>query len=137
MFKTKLIVLASFALLTSILLVTPNLHSQLPSKIKTDDDLVRDRMISISRQLGVSCNACHNTSNYTSNEKLQFKVAKEHIRITQLLIDSGFDGQNQHPQADCYMCHRGQLKPKYKEPFDPMIMQKAKSKDTGSDKSSE
>ena len=50
------------------------------------------------------------------------------MRITQALIDNGFDGKEKRPKADCYMCHRGQLHPKFKEPFDPLTMEKEKAK---------
>jgi hypothetical protein len=40
--------------------------------------------------------------------------------LRQLLIDNGFDGKR-GPKADCYMCHRGDLKPKYKEKVDPIL----------------
>jgi hypothetical protein len=123
----KLIFILSIALFTPVLLIAPQSQSQMPSKIKADDQVYREYMVTISRQLGVTCETCHNTANFTSSEKAQYKVSKAHIHLTQLLIDNGFDGQNGHPKADCYMCHRGQLRPAYKEPFDPMVMEKAKS----------
>jgi hypothetical protein len=123
----KLIFILAIALFAPVLLIAPQSHSQMPSKIKADDQVYREYMVTISRQLGVTCETCHNTANFSSSEKKTFKVAKDHIRITQNLIDNGFDGQSGHPKADCYMCHRGQLKPAYKEPFDPMVMEKNKN----------
>lgn len=81
-------------------------------------------MIVMTRQLGTICLNCHNNSDFTSSEKLNYKIAKEHIRLTQILIDNGMNGLNGQPKADCYMCHRGQLKPSYREPFDPITMKK-------------
>jgi len=108
------------------LLVAPMAWSQLPSKVKLEEEIQRERMIVMTRQLGVTCNTCHDNKNFISDKKMPYKIAKEHIRLTQLLIDNGMDGQNNHPKADCFMCHRGKLKPDYKEPFDPLTMKKIK-----------
>ncbi len=91
-------------------------HAQTASKIKTEEEIVRENMIVISRQLGVTCTTCHNPSNFKGDGKMEFKVAKEHMKITQMLIDNGMDGKR-GPKASCYMCHRGQIKPVYKEPI--------------------
>lgn len=95
------------------------LHAQSASKLKLQEQEIRQNMIVISRQLGVTCTSCHKTDNFKSNELSNFKVAQEHMKITQLLIDSGFNG-DKAPKADCYMCHRGKLKPDYIEKVDPM-----------------
>lgn len=85
-------------------------------KLKAQEEAIREQMLSISRQLGVRCTACHNLKNFASDEMAAFKVSKEHLRITQLLIDAGMDGKQGRPKADCYMCHRGELKP---PPYNP------------------
>lgn len=82
--------------------------------IKASEEQMREQMIVISRQVGVTCTTCHNTDNFKSDKKDSFKIAKEHMKLTQLLIDGGMNGKT-GPKADCYMCHRGQLKPDYKE----------------------
>ena len=74
-----------------------------------DKEIIQN-MESISAQLGVSCTECHDVKNYKKADKKSFQVAKDHIRITQILIDSGMNGQNGQPKANCYMCHQGQLK---------------------------
>lgn len=89
-------------------------------KLKASEEAIREQMMVISRQLGVTCSACHNLKNFASAEKPEFGVSKEHMKITQILIDSGMDGRDKRPKADCYMCHRGQLKPNYKEPADKL-----------------
>jgi hypothetical protein len=124
----RFIVLSFFALLVTLLLAAPQSFSQNAKTLKANDEAYREYMVTISRQLGVTCNACHNQNNFTSNEKVPFRIAKEHIRLTQMLIDSGMNGVKCEPKADCYMCHRGQLKPNYKEPIDPMTMNKTKAK---------
>lgn len=93
---------------------------------KARDEEVREQMIVISRQLGVNCLTCHETDNFASNKKREFRVSKDHMRIVQVLIDNGFNGQNGQPKADCYMCHLGQLKPNYIEPHDPVLLGKPK-----------
>ncbi len=90
--------------------------AQTPAKIKSDEELMRESMVVISRQLGVNCTTCHNPENFRSDKKVEFKIAKEHMKLTQILIDSGMDGKK-GPKATCYMCHRGDLKPKYQEPI--------------------
>lgn len=83
------------------------------SKKWTDAELkTRAEMIDISRQLGVTCAHCHDTSNLKSPQKRAYKVAKEHLRVTRLLNDKGFKGK---PKVTCYMCHRGKVVPDYKE----------------------
>lgn len=84
--------------------------AQTPEKIKSNEDAIREQMILISKQLGVTCNHCHNTDNFRSDKMPTFKVALEHMKLTQLLIDNGLNGRTAQ-KADCYMCHRGQAKP--------------------------
>ena len=105
--------------LVAFFLCTSQAFAQSAIKIKTEDELVRENMLSISRQLGVTCNSCHISENFKSDKKMEFKVAKEHMKLTQILIDSGMDGKR-GPKATCYMCHRGEAKPPYKEPLPPM-----------------
>lgn len=94
--------------------------------LKDIDHALREQMMVMSRQLGVDCTTCHNTKNFAAADKPEFRVARAHMKITQLLIDNGFDGRDKRPKADCYLCHRGQLKPDYIEKFDPMTMEKIK-----------
>ena len=73
-------------------------------------------MIEISRHLGVTCNHCHDTSNFKDARKQEFKTTLAHMKIVSLLNKSGFTGKKD-PKADCYMCHRGKHIPDYKEPL--------------------
>jgi hypothetical protein len=111
---------------TLIIIFMLQSQAETPAKVKLDDQLQRQRMLEMTRQLGVTCITCHNSSNFSSSEKATFKKAKEHIFITQVLIDHGMDGKNNRPKADCYLCHRGKLTPDYREPFDPLIQDKTK-----------
>ena len=98
-----------------------HLSSQGVESLKTSEQLMRDSMITMSRQLGVTCTTCHDQTNFRSAKKHEYQVAKNHMKTTQLLIDSGFDGKERRPKADCFMCHRGKLKPDYVEKIDPLI----------------
>ena len=93
--------------------------AQTPSKLKSQEELIREAMVSMSRQLGVTCTSCHNTENFKSDKLDTFKVAREHMKLTQVLIDNGMDGKKS-AKADCYMCHRGKLKPDFREVLDPI-----------------
>ncbi|PWU18470.1 MAG: hypothetical protein C5B49_07155 [Bdellovibrio sp.] len=95
-------------------------------KLVENDEAIRQQMMVISRQLGVSCTSCHSTKSFAANDKREYRVAKEHMKITQALIDNGFDGKEKHPKADCYMCHRGKLVPDWKEEFDPLTTEKTR-----------
>ncbi len=103
----------SFSLLI-LLFFAPEGRSQSAAKIKSQDEVVREEMIEMSRQLSVTCTECHRVDNFKDNKKPSFKIAKEHLEIVQLLKSKGFDGKA-GPVATCYMCHRGALKPAYKE----------------------
>nr|BFD62269.1 hypothetical protein BdHM001_09500 [Bdellovibrio sp. HM001] len=106
----------SFYLLTLFLsLSIQPAQAQSVSKFVTNEEKIREEMIGISRELGVTCNACHNVQNFKADDKKAFKVSKEHMKLTQMLRDNGLDGKK-GPKATCYMCHRGKLMPDYKEP---------------------
>jgi len=102
------VILPLFALLT----LAPSARAAETAKqIISSEEHMRELMVEMSKQLGVTCTACHNTENFKSDRKDTFKIAKEHMKLTQLLIDNGLDGKKER-KADCYMCHRGQLSPK-------------------------
>lgn len=84
------------------------------TSLKKSEDKIRAEMIVISRQLGVTCTECHNVQNFKSDEKKNFKIGLEHMKITALLKEKGFDGKK-GPEASCYMCHQGELRPEFKE----------------------
>lgn len=80
---------------------------------------MRELMQTWSRQLGVTCSACHDIRDFKKPDLKNFQVAKEHHRIVKKLNEEFFIETSREGkplvQADCYMCHRGQLKPDYKE----------------------
>ncbi|HND84579.1 MAG TPA: hypothetical protein PLU50_02175 [Pseudobdellovibrionaceae bacterium] len=88
-------------------------QAQTPEMIKKKEAEIRSEMESISKQLGVSCEQCHKISNFKDGTKKEFHVSQEHMKILQVLKQSGFDGVR-GPEANCYLCHRGKLMPDYK-----------------------
>jgi hypothetical protein len=82
------------------------LHSSKPD----EQQVKRLRMLSISKQLGVTCVHCHNLKDFRDGSKAAYKVGLEHIRITDWLNSKA--GLNKKPTIDCIHCHRGDIRPK-------------------------
>lgn len=104
-----------FSLLSVLFFVGSITSAESVPKFVKKEENIREEMVTISRELGVTCTECHNVQNFTDNSKKSFKVGKEHMKLTQMLKENGFDGKK-GPTATCYMCHRGKLMPEYKEP---------------------
>lgn len=113
--------LGIFALSIGLLLVQ-EAHSESVTKFVTTEEKIREEMIVISRELGVTCNECHNVQNFKSDTKKSFKVSLEHMKLTRMLSENGLDGKK-GPKATCYMCHRGKLMPEYKEPQNSKVVE--------------
>jgi hypothetical protein len=92
-----------------------SVQAETVAKFVKNEEQIRAEMITISRELGVTCTECHNVQNFKDDSKKTFKVSKEHMKLTQMLKEASFDG-TKGPMATCYMCHRGKLHPDYKEP---------------------
>ena len=93
-----------------------------PQQIKQEQDLIRESMVNISRQLGVTCTTCHHLENFRDKSLPAYKTGFEHLKIVQSLKEQGFNGRKgSGPLADCYMCHRGKLKPDFQEPVNPLL----------------
>lgn len=99
----------------SILILSLGTSAQTVQKILKDEEQVRQEMVRISREIGVTCTTCHDVKNFKSETLKAYKIGKEHMKITDMLRDKGFNGKS-GPEATCYMCHRGKLKPDYLEP---------------------
>jgi hypothetical protein len=76
-------------------------------------DRYRDTMIVISRQMGVTCTHCHDSKNYRDASKPTFPIAKKHMEMVDMMNAQFKSAFTQ--RVDCYMCHRGQAIPDYKE----------------------
>lgn len=92
-------------------------QAQTPEKIKKTEEDIRQEMIKISRQLGVTCTECHTTKNFKSDEKPNFKISLTHMKMVEVLKQNGMSGKGNEPEATCYTCHRGHLKYGHKERF--------------------
>ena len=90
-------------------------QAESPQGLMKSEEKVRQDMIVISRQLGVTCTECHDVQNFKNNEKKSYKTGFEHMKLVSILKEHGMNGKKE-PEADCYMCHRGKLMPDYKEP---------------------
>ena len=108
----KYIILSSIILIVSALIEAEAVSV---SELITTEETVREQMLTISRELGVTCTECHHVENFKNDDKKNFKIAREHMKLTQLIKDHGFSG-NKEPESTCYMCHRGKLHPDFKEP---------------------
>lgn len=117
--KTNVILILVGLLLAGGILLNEEAFSYGRTRGKTKDETlrVREEMVLISRQLGVTCTHCHDTNNFRSSAMPTHKIAKEHMRITSWLNKSGFKGR---PKADCYLCHRGKAIPDYIEKLDSL-----------------
>lgn len=104
-----------FSCLIIFLLPLPMLHAQVPEKIKQNEEEIRQNMIVISRQLGVTCSECHNIKNFADASKKSFKVSLKHQKMVELLKLNGLSGINGEPEASCYTCHKGKLRFSHKE----------------------
>ncbi len=81
--------------------------------LKDIDIQQRHYMVEISRQLGVTCTYCHDIKDFKSTAKATHKISKTHMEVVKLLKEK-YHGEI-GAKVDCYMCHRGQAKPDYKE----------------------
>lgn len=99
--------------LTIGLIMTSSLvYAESPQTIKSNEEAVRLEMLAISKQIGVTCTECHNPNNFREDLKKSYKIGLSHIKITNILREHGFDGKR-GPEATCFMCHQGKLKPNY------------------------
>jgi len=58
--------------------------------------------------LGVDCAFCHNTKDYSSDEKREKQTARNMIRMTFDINKNSFNGR---PQVSCNSCHNGHEEP--------------------------
>jgi len=66
--------------------------------------------------LGVSCNACHNTKNWASEEKQEKDIARGMYKLRQIInkeISINIENEGKiKPLVNCGTCHRGNKIPK-------------------------
>ncbi len=63
--------------------------------------------------LGVSCSHCHNTIDFSLDEKNKKRIAREMVVMGNAINEklSTMDGLSKRPVINCITCHRGELKP--------------------------
>ncbi len=68
-----------------------------------------------SRSLGVSCDHCHNTQMWESNEKKEKQIARQMSQMMRTInaeLLKNIQGlKSDDPAVNCSTCHRGQVKP--------------------------
>jgi len=81
-------------------------------------EILPSAMNSWSRALGVSCGYCHNTDNFSSDEKEKKAIAREMVTMGNMIRDKlkTIKGISERPIVNCTTCHRGELKPAFRMP---------------------
>lgn len=92
-----------------VLVLAPVSRGQSARQLKSEEELVRQEMVKISKELGTTCTECHNLKNFKDDSKKTFKIAAEHMKLVSLLRANGMDGKKS-PEANCFVCHRGSMK---------------------------
>ena len=83
------------------------------AKDANDPDLkIRESMVNISRQLGVTCTHCHDVHDFRKSDMPTHKMARSHLEIVAKLNENA---SSLGGKVDCYMCHRGIAKPDFRE----------------------
>lgn len=71
--------------------------------------------IAYSKSLGVSCGHCHNTDDFSSEEKKQKEIARQMAAMNKEINNNllkNIDGLQSTPAViNCTTCHRGEIKP--------------------------
>jgi len=78
-----------------------------------------DKLITImdkgfSTSLGVSCEHCHNTENWASNEKKEKIIAREMMKMSgqiREMLSNIKEIESTTASVTCYTCHRGDVIP--------------------------
>jgi Photosynthetic reaction centre cytochrome C subunit len=77
--------------------------------------LLKVMELGYSRSLGVSCGHCHNTADFSSEEKEQKEITRQMAamsnKINTELLKNIQGLKSSPPIINCTTCHRGELKP--------------------------
>lgn len=106
-----------------LVFVAPQGHSESTRDLKVSEENVREQMLRITKELGTTCTECHNVNNFKSDAKESFKIGSKHIKLVAVMKANGMDGKS-GPEANCYMCHRGERRPPSKMPEEKIREQK-------------
>ena len=77
-------------------------------KVATGGEVVQI-MHTFTAGLGVQCIYCHVQGNYASDENPKKEVARQMIKMSQVINANFPDGKM---RVTCYTCHRGEAEPK-------------------------
>jgi hypothetical protein len=81
--------------------------------IKVLNDMPADQLGRVmnlwSASLGVDCNFCHNTKDFSSDEKREKGTAREMVKMTFAIDKENFNGR---PRISCNTCHNGHQEPR-------------------------
>ena len=88
---------------------------------------LRGVMFSMTRSLGVRCEACHIEGQFEKDDVPDKQVAREMVlmtgKINNDLLKAITGLKSEKPQVSCYTCHRGSVKPETALPPPPQQQQ--------------
>ncbi len=93
-----------------IFLLTPVGRTESAQKLKSNEEEMRQQMLQLTKELGTTCTECHNVANFKDSSKHSFQIAAQHLKLVAVMKENGMDGKK-GPEANCFMCHRGELHP--------------------------
>lgn len=83
-------------------------------KVIKDRDMtieeMKEYMRNFTLSLGVECDYCHDTDNYSSDDKKEKNITRDMMLLTEMLNDKYF--ANAKDNVTCYTCHRGSVRVK-------------------------
>jgi hypothetical protein len=100
-------------LLLLTLLLSQTSHTTTKEGAVDPEIQIRNKMVEISRHLGVTCTECHDLKNFKSDKMPKKKTAALHMQMVDM-INKEFKGKLNF-EMNCFLCHRGKLVPIYKE----------------------
>jgi hypothetical protein len=77
----------------------------------TTKDQIKAAMKTISKELGVECDHCHEVPDMASDKLAPKKTAREMMRMTEELNSKWIKKVDAKAEVTCNTCHRGQPKP--------------------------
>lgn len=109
-FMGKQSIFFTLLVLVAALLLAPRARTESAQALKAGEARVREEMLQLTKELGTTCTECHKINDFKDAAKIGFRIGAKHMKLVAVMKANGFDGKN-GPEANCYMCHRGELKP--------------------------
>jgi hypothetical protein len=79
----------------------------------TKAEIMKFMKKSVTKELGVKCNYCHNIKDYASDEKEQKIVSREMMRMVKHINTTTMKPLGLH-EVSCWVCHQGKKHPDHK-----------------------